>query len=175
MKWITDGASLAKHLIPNKWVMRHNEVFKDEDGTIYLVPRNYITDNYTIPDCLAWLAGSKSKYDARPAHIHDFACQFHQLIKIKLPEEEVNSKYCYDDNGLYTCSDIPPEYLELVPVTKWGADCLFKRAMKATGNISSYTYSIYRAGVFFNIGWLGNHPPFDLTKIYTREQNNDKS
>lgn len=173
MKWITDGASLAKDKKPNKWILRHNELFKDEDGSIYLVPRNYKTDNYTIPDWLAWLAGSKSKYDVRPAHIHDFGCQYHQLIRVNLPELKVKNMYCFNDNGIYTCKDIPLKYLELVPVTKWEIDCLFKRAMKATETISAYTYSIYRGGVFFNIGWLGNHPPFDLSKIYTKEQNND--
>lgn len=171
MKWLTDEASLQKHRKPNKWVMRHNEIFADEDGSIYLVPRNYITDNYTIPDWLAWVAGSKSKYDSRPAHIHDFGCQFHQLIRVKLAPIKIIKEYIFDDEGIITCKDIPTKYLELVPVTKWEIDCLFKRAMKATKTISPYTYSVYRAGVFFNVGWLGNHPPFNLSKIYTMEQN----
>ena len=174
MKWITDGSSLAKRSKPNKWLMRHSEIYKDEDGSIYLVPRNYITDNYTIPDWVAWIAGSKSKYDCRPAHIHDFGCQFHQLIRINLLENELR-KYCFDDDGLFTCQDIPVEHLELIDVNKWEIDCLFKRAMKATRSISPYTYSVYRCGVFLNFGWLGKHLPFDLSKIYTIEQNGVKN
>lgn len=171
-KWLTDGSTLQKMKKPNKWILRHNELFLDEDGSIYLVPKNYITDNYTIPDWLAWLAGSKSKYDIRPAHIHDFGCQFHQLIKVKMPLEELLENYFYNDEGIFTCANIPIRYLSLIDVTKWEIDCLFKRAMKATKLISPYTYSIYRGGVFFNIGWLGNHPPFSLRYIYTKEQNN---
>lgn len=171
-RWITDGASLQKREEPNKWLMRHNELYQDADGSVYLVPRRYITDNYTIPDWIAFLAGSKSKYDSRPAHIHDFGCQFHQLIRVALPVEEIISKYCYYDDGLFTCKDIPIKHLEIVPVSKWQIDCLFKRAMRATKAISPYTYSLYRGGVFFNFGWLGNHPPFNLSKIYTIEQNN---
>lgn len=71
------------------------------------------------------------------------------------------------------CEDIPIKFLEIIPVTKWEIDCLFKRAMKATGVIPARVYNLYRGGVFFNIGWLGNHPPFDLSKIYTKEQNNN--
>ena len=174
MRWLTDSSSLQKRPEPNKWLMRHNELFEDEDGSIYLVPRNYITDNYTIPDWLAWLAGSKSKYDSRPAHIHDFGCQYHQLIRVRMSKVKLMNLFIENDNGLITCKDIPLKYLELVPITKWEIDCLFKRAMKATKSISAYTYTLYRGGVFFNIGWLGNHPPFNLSKIYKVEQNDNK-
>ena len=172
MKWLTKPALLQKLPTPNKWLMVENELFQDEDGSIYLVPRLYKTDNYTIPDWIAWMAGSKSKYDARPAHIHDFGCQYHQLIKVNLTMTKLKKKkYLYYKNGVYICEDIPVKYLSLIPVTKWEMDCMFKRAMKATNLIPATVYNIYRGGVFFNFGWLGNHSPFDLSKIYTLEQN----
>lgn len=172
MKWLTSKSRLEQAEKPNKWYLTDNEIYKDEDGSIYLVPRNYMTDNYTIPDLLAWIAGSKSKYDVRPAHIHDFGCQFKQLIKVRLNEHGLKKlKYLKEKDGKLVCDNIPREFLELVPVTKWEIDCLFKRAMKATGDISNYTSCVYRGGVFFNIGWLGKHKAFNLNKIYTREQN----
>ena len=32
---------------------------------------------------------------------------------------------------------------------------------------------ILGGGVFFNFGWLGKHPAFDLNKIYTKKQNGE--
>lgn len=174
MEWLTDKSRLQQSNEPNDWYLSDNELFKDEDGSIYLVPRNYKTDNYTVPDWVAWLAGSKSKWDVRPSHIHDFGCQFHQLIRITLTEQQLRQmRFLRTHHDKIICEDIPIKFLEIIPVTKWEIDCLFKRAMKATKAISPYTYSVYRGGVFFNIGWLGNHPPFDLSKIYTKEQNNN--
>lgn len=172
MKWLTKPSLLQQLPEPNKWLMWENELFQDEDGSIYLVPCYYKTDNYTIPDWIAWLGGSKSKHDARPAHLHDFGCQFHQLIKVNLTITQLKKQnYLIYKDGFYTCKNIPIKYLSIVPVTKWEMDCMFKRAMKATNLITPYIYNLYRGGVFFNIGWLGYHPPFNLSQIYTIEQN----
>lgn len=175
MEWLTDKSRLQQSNEPNDWYLSDNELFKDEDGSIYLVPRNYKTDNYTVPDWIAWLGGNKSKWDVRPSHIHDFGCQFHQLIRITLTELQLRQMHFLriHDNKII-CENIPIKFLEIIPVTKWEIDCLFKRAMKATGDIPNRVLNLFRCGVFFNIGWvLGNHPPFDLSKIYTLEQNND--
>ena len=167
MKWITDNSRIEKLSEANKWRMIDNELFQDEDGSIYLTPRNYETDNYTIPDWVAWLGGNKSKWDIRPSHIHDFGCQYHQLIRVKLNETGLRRlRYLRVNKNKLICEDIPTKFLELIPVTKWEIDCLFKRAMKATGTIPARVYNLYRGGVFFNFGWLGKHPPYDLNKIY---------
>lgn len=172
MKWITDNSRLEKLSEANKWLMVDNELFQDEDGSIYLTPRNYKTDNYTIPDWVAWLGGNKSKWDVRPSHLHDFGCQYHQLIKVNINESTLRKlRYLRVHKNKLVCEDIPMKFLSLIPVTKWEIDCLFKRAMKATKIIPARVYNLYRGGVFFNFGWLGNHPPFDLSKIYTVEQN----
>lgn len=172
MRWLTDKSRLEQTDMPNKWLMEDNELFYDEDGALYLTPRNYITDNYTIPDWIAWLGGNKSKYDVRPAHVHDFVCQFHQAIRVKIPECELRRlRYLHPHNNKIVCEDIPIKFLELIPFTKWEADCLFKRAMKATKTIPAKVYNLYRGGVFFNFGWLGNHKAFNLNSIYKKEQN----
>lgn len=172
MKWITDNSRLEKLSEANKWLMVDNELFQDEDGSIYLTPRNYKTDNYTIPDWVAWLGGNKSKWDVRPSHLHDFGCQYHQLIKVNINESTLRKlRYLRVHKNKLVCEDIPMKFLSLIPVTKWDIDCLFKQAMKATKTIPARVYNLYRGGVFFNFGWLGNHPPFDLSKIYTVEQN----
>ncbi len=174
MEWLTDKSRLEQSNEPNDWFLSDNELFKDEDGAIYLVPRNYKTDNYTVPDWVAWLAGNKAKWDVRPSHIHDFGCQFHQLIRITLTEQQLRQmRFLRTHHDKIICEDIPIKFLEIIPVTKWEIDCLFKRAMKATKVIPAIVYNLYRGGVFFNLGWLGNHHPFNLSKIYTKEQNNN--
>lgn len=172
MKWLTDKTRLEQTHEPNQWIMLDNEVYQDDDGAIYITPRNYITDNYTIPDWIAWLGGNKSKYDVRPSHLHDFVCQFKQAIRIKLSEFELRKlRYIHSHNNKIVCEDIPIKFLELIPFTKWETDCLFKRAMKSTKTIPNWICNLYRGGVFFNFGWLGGHKAFDLNKIYTLEEN----
>ena len=46
---------------------------------------------------------------------------------------------------------------------------MFKRAMKATKVIPAKVYNLFRCGVFFNFGWLGKHPAYDLNKIYEKQ------
>ena len=174
MKWLTDKSRVQQSDEANDWYLVDNELFQDNDGSIYLIPRNYKTDNYTIPDWVAWLAGNKSKWDIRPSHIHDFGCQYHQLIKVNLSEQSLRkTRFLRVHKDKLVCDDIPSKFLSVVPVTKWQIDCLFKRAMKATKVMPARVYNMFRCGVFFNISWLGNHPAFDMNKIYSREQNGE--
>lgn len=176
MKWLTDNSRLEKSPKPHKWYLVDNELFQDKDGAIYLVPRNFETDNYTICDILAPVAGNKSKWAVRPSHLHDFGCEYHKLIKVKLSEKELRVRrllrVCRDK---LICEDIPTRYLELIPVTKWELDCMFKRAMKATGTIPARVYNLYRCGVFFNVGWLKKPPVYDFSMIYKRAGVNENS
>lgn len=170
-RWLTEKSKLEQSDGCNDWYLLNNELFMDDDGNIYLVPRNYKTDNYTVPDWIAWLGGSKSKWDVRPSHIHDFGCQYHQLIKLNVSYVLLMKLGLIkkDNKNKFVCGDIPTKFLSLVPVTKWEIDCLFKRAMKATGIIPARIYNLFRCGVFFNFGWLGKHPAYDLNKIYERQ------
>lgn len=170
MKWLTSKSRLEQADEPNKWLMIDNELYYDDDGSVYLTPRNYITDNYTVPDWIVWLAGGRGKYDVRPSHLHDFICQYHQAIRVKLNEYGLRKlRYLRSKNDKIVCDDIPVRFLELVPFTKWEADCLFKRAMISTNTIPTGKCNLFRGGVFFNIGWLGKHKSYDLSKIYERQ------
>lgn len=171
-RWLTDNSRLEKSSKPNKWFLLDNELYQDDDGVIYLAPRNYETDNFSIPDWIAWLAGNKSKYDPRPSHLHDFGCQYKQLIKLKINEAGLRRlRLLRVHKAKLICEDIPTRYLCLVPVTKWEIDCMFKRMMKATKTIPSAVCNLFRGGVVFNLGWLGKHKAYDMNKIYQREFN----
>lgn len=168
MLWLTDKSRIEQSNECNNWYLLDNELFMDMDNTIYLTPRGFKTDNYTIPDWVAWICGSKAKWDVRASHLHDFGCLYHKLIKVNLPYLDLMKKGLLKvQNHKFICYDIPIEYLELIDVKKWDLDCLFKRAMKASGDIPERVYNTFRCGVFFNIGWV-KYEKFDFKNIYKK-------
>ena len=176
MRFLTYFSEMIQTSKPNIWVTLHNQLFKDKDGTIYLVPRFFLSDSYTIPDWLAWLGGGKMKWDNLPAIGHDFDCKFHQCIKVHLTEDELRKKGLLKQHKkiiggetllIPICEDIPLEYLGIEPVTFNQANSKFKRMMKATGNIKNWRVNLMRFAVNFNIGWLkSGKKKIDLNCIY---------
>ena len=171
MKWITDKSRIEQSNDMGDWYLLDNELYMDDDGAIYLVPRNYKTDNYTIPDWVAWVGGNKSTWDVRPSHLHDFGCQYHQLIKVNLNEYNLRRlRYLKIKGSKIICENIPTRFLSLIPIDKWEIDSMFKRMMKDTGVIPDKICNLFRFGVFFNFGWLRKHPTYNLENIYKREE-----
>ena len=150
------------------WMLLDNELYMDKNGIISLVPRYFLTDNYTIPNWIAWLGGGKSQWDVRPAHQHDLICRFKQKIKVNLSLCQLRSKKLLKEkNKLLVCDDIPVKYLELVTMSKTEADKMFKQMLLDTNCISKTRANILSIGVFFNIGWyLSKDEKFDMNKIY---------
>ena len=56
MKWLTHKSRLEQTDECNDWILLDNEIYKDDDGSIYITPRNYKTDNYTVPDLTSKLS-----------------------------------------------------------------------------------------------------------------------
>lgn len=160
---------------PKKYILLDNSIYWDDDGSLYLVPRNYKSDGYTIPNWIAWLGGGKMEYDLRPAHFHDFICQYHAAIKISKvnlttlrKRRLIRSHYNQDtQHWLTIAEDIPVKYLDYVHFTKWEADCIFKRIMKSTKTIPAWRVGLMRFGVFFNINWCrSGKKDYDFSKCY---------
>lgn len=178
MKFLTYYSKMTQTPKPNIWATLHNQLFKDNDEAIYLVPRYFLTDSYTIPDWLAWLGGGKMKWDNRPAIGHDFDCKFHQCIKVLLTENELrkkgylrhHTKVIGDEYIIIpVCDDIPIEFLSIEPVTFNQANSKFKRMLKATNNIKNWRINLMRFAVNFNIGWLkSGKEKIDLNRVYKR-------
>ena len=147
-----------------------NELYIDKNGEISLVPRFFVTDNYTIPNWIAWLGGGKSQWDVRPSHFHDFICCYKNKIKVNLSLIQLKQKKLLKNkDNLWICEDIPINYLELVPMCKTEADNMFKQMLLDTGCISKIRANILRTGVVFNVGWyLSKSKTFDMSKIYTK-------
>ena len=153
-QWITDIGGTVQTNIPNKVATKTNQLFYNK-GKIYLVPRNTVTDNYTTPFGI-----NKTKWDARPSHLHDICCKYHQVIIVNLPIEVIYSDYLYTEydntvkQDVIRCKDIPIEYLELLDVDFNTCNNLLYEAMIALGTIPKSICKLYRLGVNFNINWL---------------------
>jgi len=155
------------------WRTLHNQLFMDVDGQIYLVPRNYLTDGYTIPSWIAWLGGGKMQWDIRPSIGHDFECQYHQELVVKLKLEELSQKGFLrnhttpDNKVILVCDNIPAEFLELRNTTFKNVNAKFLRMMQATRAIKAWRSKLMFGAVHLNVGWLASgKKPFDLSKIY---------
>ena len=179
-KFLTGKARLQQTDKRRIWKLLDNELYKANDGNIYLVPRNMQTDNYTIPCWVAWLAGSPVDYDTRASHLHDLWCYVRQALVVTLTETELREKGYLrfsDKNNMWVCEDIPAEYLTKKKVGKWKTDKMLYQCMKAA-NIPLISRFVIRSGVLFNIGWLidlWTHKVFelDLSKVYSEEYWNE--
>lgn len=176
MKFLTYRTIVAQGEEADLCYTLHNQLFLDKDGTIYLVPRYFETDGYTIPYWLAWLGGGKKKWDMRPAVGHDFDCKYHQSIIVNLTEEELRSKgYLLHKEKkigesvliIPICEDIPIKYLSVVKTTFNQANSKFKRMMKATGQLKAWRVNMMRLAVNFNVGWaFSGKTKINLEKLY---------
>ena len=151
------------------WKTLDNQLYMDEDNTIYLVPRYFLTDGFTIPNWIAWLGGSKMQYDTRCSTQHDFECKFHKVIIVKLSLAQLyKMKLLKEKDGINICENIPKRFLEIKDTTFNQTNCRFKRMLKATG-VSPVRLNLLRAGVNFNVGWLWTKEELKVENIYKKE------
>ena len=161
--WITDKSPIIQGDKPNTYLTLCNQLLYD-NGTTYLIPRNTLTDNYTMP-----LGIDKDKRDIRPSHLHDIGCKYHQVIIVDLPLQTIKDKYIYTNfisNRIY-CRDIPIKYLKVIDINFNDCNNLLYKGMIATNNIPNSICKLYRFGVNFNIGWLfTGKDNIDLNNLY---------
>ena len=160
-KFLTTKSMIQQLPIQRQYRTVLNELYMDDDGAIYIVPRNYQTDNFTWINATAW--------DIRCAHLHDVGCQYHKIIKVNLTEQELVDKGLtkhtkYD----IICLDIPIEYLEVVDVTKLQINNLFYRMLRDSG-APKHIQILYRTGVILNVKWYTHKDELVLEDIYKRK------
>jgi len=178
-RFITGKAATQQSDSDGKSYTLHNQLFIDEDSQIYLVPRYFQTDGYTIPTWISILGGEKMQWDIRPAIGHDFECKFHQELVVKLSfiqlcELGFIKNITVEDKGILICKNIPPEYLELRKATFKNVNAKFKRMMKATQCIKQWRLNLMFWAVHLNAGWLTTkNNRFDINEIYKERQNED--
>lgn len=171
--FLTSKAEMVQTDKPGIWQTQHNQLYWDNDGQIYLVPRYYLTDGYTIPLWLSWLGGGKMQWDVRCAIQHDFECQYHQELVVKLSLSELRTQkflrnhLTYENKVVAICKDIPTEFLEVRDTNFKKVNDKFKRMMEATDLIKPWRIRLMRFAVNFNIGWLSKaRKTIDMNKLY---------
>lgn len=171
-RFITGKAEVVQTDTKGKWRTLHNQLYEDDDGTLYLVARNYLSDGYTIPYLLAWIGGGRMDWDIRPAIGHDFECEYHSEIVVNSTEGELRSlnfvrEICKNGQEITICENLPLSYLAVRKTTFKKANDKFKRMMKAVGNIDNWRINAMRFAVNFNINWLrSGKKEVDLRTLY---------
>lgn len=155
-------ASRTEQVGRRKYKLLDNELYQDDDGSIYLAWRNYVTDNFT------WI--NQSEYDIRCSHIHDVGCQYKAVVRVKLTEQLLRSfKYLKVKNDKIICDNIPKGFLEIVPVSGTWINNLFYRMLRDadTPPTPKTIQLLYRAGVSFNLKWfLPRKRELTLDEVY---------
>lgn len=146
--WLTSKSPTIQSDKPNKHITLYNQLYHDGCKT-YLIPRNTITDNYTIPFGI-----DKDKYDVRPSHLHDIACKYHKVIIVDLPLEDIINKFLYTINNDILCIDIPTKYLKVINVSFKECNKLLYNGMLDTNTIPKYICRLYYIAVYLNINYI---------------------
>jgi hypothetical protein len=146
-----------------------NELYKDDDGTIYLAWRLFQTDDFT------WV--NSEDWDTRCSHLHDVGCKYKQMIKVNLTEDLLKFKRILITKDNETlCNDIPEKYLEVVDISGHWINNLFYRMLRDADcpKTPKYIQYLYRAGVSLNINWFKKKKKgIELPRIYDEDWNND--
>lgn len=166
-KFLTSGAVAEQLPEKGMYELLINELFKDDDGSIYLAWRGLRTDNFT------WI--NSNEHDTRCAHIHDVGCKYHQVVRVRLTEEQLRRlRILHVVHDKVVCEDIPAKCLEVKNVSKIWINNLFYRMLKAADcpKTPKHIQLLYRTGVMLNFGWLwSGKQKIDLNKLYDKEWN----
>lgn len=166
-EFLTSKSRLGQTNIEGIWYTLDNQLFKDNDGTIYLTPRNTLTDGFTIPDIFHFLVGGKFKHDVRACVQHDFECYYHKAIKVNMTVFQLKrKKYLIYNNDMWICEDIPIECLSIVDTTFKETNARFKRMLDCLLNISKWQKVLIGNAVNLNIGWLAEPHKIHLDRLY---------
>lgn len=160
-KFLTKASRIEQLPKKGMYKLLDNELFEDDDGSIYLTWRGFETDNFT------WI--NSSDWDIRCSHGHDVGCKYHQVIKVNLNADQLKIlELLKIKNNNFICEDIPKKYLEVVNVSGNWINNLFYRMLKSADcpKTPKYIQILYRCGVAFNIGWFGKRENINLDNIY---------
>ena len=166
-KFLTSSAKIEQIGKKGMYRVCDNELYKDDDGSIYLVWRGFTTDNFT------WI--NSSDWDIRCSHGHDVGCKYHQVVKVRLNEQQLRKlRILYTKGTKILCRDLHPLMLEVVNVSGHWINNFFYRMLKSADcpKTPKHIQWLYRAGVSLNLGWFTTgKEKIDLKKIYDEQWN----
>lgn len=170
-RFLTDESRIG-HLEKDLYFTQDNTLYQSKDGNIYLVPRGFVTDLYSIPDMLAWITGDSAERDPRPSIVHDFGCAFHGLLRVRGMGTNDLIQYGYltkhyselRKRDFTVCTDIPTCFLEFIPMSKGQVNDILGEAMSS---LQVPKRTLIRWGVAFNFNWYWTGQEYNMDKTYT--------
>lgn len=166
-EFLTSKSRLGQTAIEGLWYTLDNQLYKDEDGNIYLTPRNTITDGYTIPSVFHFLVGGKFMHDVRACVQHDFECYYRKVIKVNLTIFQLRKlNFLRLKDNMWVCDDIPIEYLTVEDTTFNQTNSRFRRMLDCLENMSEWQKVLIGNAVNFNLFWFLESLELQLDQIY---------
>lgn len=166
-KFLTAHSRLEQLNFNEKWKLIDNQLYQDDDGIIYLCPRNYITDGFTILKPLQLVAGNKMEYDTRASSQHDFECSYHKVIQVNMSENRLRSMgLLHTVNGMNVCENIPLKFLTIRETKFRETNARFTRMLQSVNNIPKWRRFLIGNAVNLNVGWLFSEHNFYKSKLY---------
>lgn len=166
-KFLTDKSRIAQTNIEGIWYTLDNQLYKDDDGKIYLAPRNTLTDGYTIPEFVTSLVGGKMKHDIRCSIQHDWECYYHKTLLVNLTEFQLKKhRFLHYEKDMWVCENIPFELLTLKDTTFRETNDRFMRMLKSLTNINKVTGWLIGSAVNLNVGWLKEPHTLHKDRLY---------
>lgn len=161
-KFLTSASRTEQIAEKGEYRLVDNELYEDDDKSIYIAWRGFKTDNFT------WI--NSNDWDIRCSHQHDVGCQYHQILKVNLTEDELKKLgYLRQHKNKWVCDDVPLKYLKPIDITGHQINNLFYRTLKSADcpPTPKYIQILYRAGVSLNFNWfLTGKEKINLKKIY---------
>lgn len=162
-KFLTTASRIEQLPKKGMYKLLDNELYQDDDGSIYLAWREFETDNFT------WI--NSNDWDTRCSHQHDVGCFYRQVVRVRLNESQLKRlKLLRVKGNKIVCENIPPKFLCVVDISGHWINNLFYRMLRDADcpKTPKYIQLLYRAGVAFNFGWFtSGKEKIDLKKIYT--------
>ena len=165
--FLTDKSRIVQTNIEGIWYTLDNQLYKDDDGVIYLTPRNTLTDGFTIPQFLTPFVGGKFFHDVRCSIGHDFECYYHKVLRVNFTEFQLKkSRILKYEKGLWICDNIPLQFLIIEDTTFRETNDRFMRMLKSLTNISKKDQILIGSAVNLNLGWLKEPHTLHKDRLY---------
>lgn len=166
-EFLTSKSRIGQTAIEGIWYTLDNQLFKDDDGCIYLTPRNTLTDGYTIPNIFHFIVGGKFMHDVRACIGHDFECSYRKAIKVNLSVIQLRkSQLLKYKNDMWICEDIPLQFLSVVDTTFNETNERFRRMLKCLPHIPLWQKALIGNAVNLNVGWLKEPHTLHTDRLY---------
>ena len=166
-EFLTSTPDIRQTKVEGIWYTLQNQLFKDDDGRIFLAPRCTLTDGYSIPKIFHPIAGGMFQHNISPAVQHDWECYYHLAIVVNLNTIQLRkSRLLKYENDIWVCDDIPLEYLTFVETTFDETNDRFRRMLKCLRNIPKWQRTLIGNSVNLNIGWMKNPCELHKDRLY---------